>query len=168
MTIATVGMSPLDLFDQLIALQRELTEDIVLDDGRHGAQGVQFWEDIIPPRTTDNSNTPFIYQYFHAGADDGESSTCTIGHCIGTYSPDLDGWRDAKHIAFRIREELLRRRQVGKYRLLLAGDHRLTWRCIEQLTVENRTYPLHYMELLSTWQIAGAAPLYDEGVEACL
>lgn len=157
-----VGMSPVDLLDELCEEVQRIVAGYWLESGRQGGPALQritVLKQLVPPKKQENSEVPFVLVYIHEGEDARDESTITLPILVGTYSEDEDGWRDAMNVAFAIRQALLAQPLLAeKYQLLLP----LKYKALEQLTADARTYPVSYLQLLTSWQMAAIMPPMDE------
>jgi hypothetical protein len=127
-----------------------------LQTGRGGEGAVQVHEDMLPPKNPDAPDVPFVWAYIAEGTDTDDDAQTTIVIIVGTYSEEADGWREAKNIAFLLRHRLLEAGIVGPYRLLKP----LRYKAVDQ--VQERTYPMHYMQLTAVFQMALVLPVLEE------
>jgi len=152
----SVGMSPVHLLDELCKRWLPAVVEHYRQQTGRGAEGaVQVHEDFLPLKNPEAPNVPFVYVYLLDGADNEDEANTAVGIIVGTYSEEPDGWREAKNIAFAIRHRLLEERFVGPYRLLLP----LRYKAVEQ--GQERTYPMHYMQLTTNWQMALITPIWS-------
>jgi len=151
-----VGMSPVHLLDELCKRWLPgVIADYRMQTGRGSAGAVTVHEDMMPPKDPEHPDVPYVWAYLDGGTDNEDQAQTTVGIIVGTYSEEMDGWREAKNIAFRIRQRLLESRQIGPYPLLLP----LTYKALDQLSTESRTYPMHYMQLTTSWRMALVVPV---------
>ena len=152
-----VGMSPVHLLDELCKRWLPgVVEDYRLQTGRGDAGAVQIHEDMLPPKNPEAPDVPFVWVTLEEGVDGDDEASTLVLIIIGTYSEEDDGWREAKNIAFHIRHRLLEAGQVGPYRLLKPFRYKAPNQ------VQERTYPMHYMQLTTSWQMALVLPVLEE------
>ena len=152
----SVGMSPLHLLDELCKRWLPgVVADYRLQNGRGDEAAVRIHEDALPPRDPDNSDVPFVWVYLIEGTDGDQDAQTTVGIIVGTYSEEADGWREAKNVGLHIRHRLLESRRVGPYPLLLP----LRYKAVDQ--VQERTFPMNYLQLTTTWQMALITPVWE-------
>lgn len=78
-------------------------------------QVVKGWLPPKDPKHPDNEDVPYVLPRLvgHDDVDEGVSFA-RIHIFVGTFSEDIDGWRDIANIIERIRQAFLKNRVIGK------------------------------------------------------
>ncbi len=115
-------MTPLDLMDELKTFLEQVVKDYVLDCKISSDKIPQVVLGWLPVRTETRKNDdagnpdfPYVVVQLETWEDKEDSSKATVSFQIGTYSKDMEGWRDTVNIMTRIRTALLYKRVIGRH-----------------------------------------------------
>lgn len=128
-------MNPDDLLDNLDALIKDQTKDLLLplrvDRGESRENGEKFRAPLtftmdLPKKEDDTRLAPYILTQILTGTDEQQpaedpSSVCSVRVVVVLYCNDMgEGKRNVLNVITRLRMELLKRRIIGKH-FTLAG-----------------------------------------------
>lgn len=140
-------MNPILLVEELCAFLETVLNEFVLETGKGPDKAPRVVEGWLPPKgSSDEPDFPYVIVRLCEGEDNDERGRVTIKIIVGTYSEEIEGWKDAGNIIMRIRNTLLITRTLNnRYRLELP----LNWKLFEE-----QPYPEWIGEITTSWTIA--------------
>ncbi|HQA07578.1 MAG TPA: hypothetical protein PLM20_07575 [Syntrophomonadaceae bacterium] len=152
-----IRLTPLLLLEELKLFLECVVADYKLETNRGQAKAPQVVEGWLPPKeSTDVPDVPYVMPRLIEGEDNADESQVNIKILVGTYSEDIDGWKDAVNVILRIRQCLLINRTLGKkFRMELP----LKWKLFEE-----QPYPIWIGEIITIWTVALPIEQVEEDV----
>lgn len=142
-------MNPILLVKELCAFLETVLNEFVLETGKGPDKAPRVVEGWLPPKGSSSSNEPdfpYVIVRLYKGEDNDKRGQVTIKIIVGTYSEEIEGWKDAGNVIMRIRNALLITRILdNRYRLELP----LKWQLFEE-----QPYPEWIGEIITNWIIA--------------
>mgnify|MGYP001090077564 CR=1 FL=1 len=150
-------MTPIALLDCLKEFAEGCTKDIILPivpspKIPEGERSPEVWKMRLPDRESETKKAPYILLQLINGIDqqeegNPEDSTCNVRIVVGVYADDdSEGALNVLNVITRLRQELLRVREIGKCFSLRTP--------LEYLVYPDRsTAPFYFGEMMTTWEM---------------
>ncbi|MGI6436406.1 MAG: hypothetical protein ACOX0F_13855 [Syntrophomonadaceae bacterium] len=140
-------MNPVLLTKELCAFLETVLTEFLLETGKGQDKAPQVAEGWLPPKgSSDKPDFPYVIVRLCEGTDSEERGQATIKIIVGTYSEEIEGWKDVGNIIMRIRNTLLITRILNnRYQLELP----LKWQLFEE-----QPYPEWIGQITTKWTIA--------------
>ncbi len=150
-------MTPVVLLDSLKEFAEIYTKDIILPivpspKIPEGKRSPEVWKMRLPDRESETKKAPYILLQLINGIDqqeggNSEDSTCNVRIVVGVYAnDDSEGALYVLNIITRLRQELLRMREIGKRFLLRSPLEYLIY-------PDTSTAPFYFGEMMTTWEM---------------
>lgn len=152
-----INLTPLLLLEELKLFLEGVVADYSLDTNKGQLKAPQVVEGWLPPKeSNDIPDVPYVILRMTDGEDNSDIARTNVKILIGTYSEEVDGWKDAVNVLLRIRQQLLTVRTLGKkFRMELP----LKWKLFEE-----QPYPIWIGEIITIWTVALPIEQVEEDV----
>lgn len=116
-------MTPILLVDTLIDVIKAAVTNFDLDANVSGIKKAPqvisgYLKEKKPGQKQDPPDFPYVIVRYLEDTDNENESTATVRIISGTYSEDeQNGWRDCMNVITRIKQELLKKRSFGPFRI---------------------------------------------------
>lgn len=142
-----INLTPLLLLEELKLFLEGVVADYSLETNKGQLKAPQVIEGWLPPKeSNDIPDVPYVILRMTDGEDNSDIARTNVKILIGTYSEEVDGWKDAVNVLLRIRQQLLTVRTLGKkFRMELP----LKWKLFEE-----QPYPIWIGEITTIWAVA--------------
>lgn len=150
-------MTPVILLDRLKEFVEKATKDLLLPTKGTaktpgGIRAPEVWKMALPDRNSKVQKIPYIILQLVNGIDrqdegEGPSSQCNVRIIVGAYSEnDSEGAMHVLNVMDRIRERLLKTREVGNQFILEMP--------LEYLSIpDSDTAPYFFGEMMTVWRL---------------